>query len=324
MKKTLTTFALGSVAVGQVPAPQAEIANSRIHAKLYVPDAESGYYRAMRFDWAGVISSLDWNGHAYFGQWFTRYDPKINDAIMGPVEEFLTNDVGLGYAEAKSGESFVKIGVGALRKPSEPAYSRFNTYDIIDPGKRLVTRGSDWIEFVHELRDADGYGYVYRKKLRLSGDTLVLEHHLENTGRKTIVTSVYDHNFYMLDGQPTGPDFMVRLPFKPTAMAALNGLAEVRGKDIVYLQELQARQTVFTELKGFGPTSKDYDIRVENRKTGAGVRQTSDRPMSRLMLWSPRSTICPEAYVDMRIEPGRESSWRITYEFYQVAPPGKK
>src|ERR1035438_5190147 len=71
--------------------PTAEISNSTIHAKLYLPDATDGYYRATRFDWSGVISSLEWNGHKYFGQWFPRYDPKLHDAIMGPVEEFQTD-----------------------------------------------------------------------------------------------------------------------------------------------------------------------------------------------------------------------------------------
>jgi len=312
-------LALGSLATTQEQAPHVEIANARIHAKLYVPDDTSGYYRATRFDWAGVISSLDWNGHSYFGQWFQRYDPTLHDAIMGPVEEFS----GLGYDEAKPGDSFVRIGVGAVRKPEEPGYRRFNTYEIVDPGKRLVTRGSDWVEFIHELRDAAGYGYVYRKNLRLNGDTLVLEHHLENTGRKTIVTSVYEHDFFMLDNQPTGPDFIVRFPFNLTAVSPLNGIAEIRGRDFVYLQELQERQSLQTELTGFGPTSKDYDIRVENRKTGAGVRQTGDRPMSKINLWSPRTTVCPEAYVDLRIESGKEASWTITYEFYQVPGVGR-
>jgi hypothetical protein len=309
-------LALSQLAGAQ--SPHAEISNSRIRATLYLPDAQSGYYRGTRFDWSGVIASLEWKGHNYFGQWFERYDPKLHDAITGPVEEFLTNDAGLGYDEAKPGDSFVRIGVGAVRKPDEPGYRRFETYDIVDPGRWTVNKGSDWIEFVHELRDTSGYAYVYRKKLRLSKDTLVLEHRLKNTGRKTIASSVYEHNFFMLDNQPTGPDFVVRFPFEPRATRALNGLAETRGKDIVYLKEFERRQTVFTELEGFSGSARDYDIRVENRKTDAGVRQTGDRPMSKLLLWSAVKTVCPEAYIDLRIEPGAESAWRIAYEFYQV------
>ncbi len=298
--------------------PEATLSNSEIRASLYLPDPEAGYYRGTRFDWSGAIASLEWHGHNYFGKWFDRYDPKIHDAITGPVEEFLTNGAGLGYEEAKPGDSFVRIGVGAVRKPDEPKYRQFSTYEIVDPGKWTVTKGADWIQFVHELRDTGGYAYVYRKKLRIVRNTLVLDHELKNTGRKTIATSVYEHNFFMLDGKPTGPESVVRFAFAPRATDPLNGLAEVRGNTLVYLRQLQPRQTVATDLEGFGQTARDYDIRVENRQTGAGVRQTGDRPMSKLHLWSISTTVCPEAFIDLQIEPGKASTWRITYEFYQV------
>jgi hypothetical protein len=298
--------------------PHADISNRHIRARLYLPDPAAGYYRGTRFDWSGAIASLEWKGHNYFGQWFERHDPKSHDAITGPVEEFLSNGAGLGYDEAKAGESFVRIGVGAVRKPDEPRYRQFSTYEITDPGTWTVIKGNDWIEFVHELRDTAGYAYQYRKKVRLAGDSLVLEHRLKNTGRKAIATSVYEHNFFMLDKQPTGPDTSIQLRFVPRATASLNGLAEIRGNTVAYLQELQPRQTVQSDLEGFSPSAKDYDIRVENHRTGAGVRQTGDRAMSKLHLWSIRSTVCPEPFIDLQIEPGRESSWRITYEFYEV------
>jgi hypothetical protein len=303
-----------AIPAAQSSFPQAEISNRRVHAVFHVPDPQSGYYRATRFDWSGVIGALEWNGHSYFGQWYQRHDPTIHDAITGPVEEF----EGLGYGEAKSGESFVRIGVGEVRKPDEPSYRQFATYEIVNPGKWTITRGADWIEFVHELKGGAGYGYVYRKRVRLDADKLILEHHLKNIGSKPINTTVYDHDFFMLDGQPTGPDIVVRFPFEPKAASPLKGLAEIRGKDFVYLQELQAGQSLQTQLTGFGATAKDYDFRVENRKTGAGVRQTGDRPMSKINLWSPRTTVCPEAFIEVRVAPGRESSWRIAYEFYQV------
>ena len=312
---TLLLLALAATLV-QAPAfPQADIGNGRIQARLYLPDAEAGYYRATRFDWSGVIASLEWNGHRYFGQWFARHNPKTNDAITGPVEEFMTSP---GYDEAGPEGVFVRIGVGAVRKPAEPAYRRFATYDIVDAGTWVTNRSSDRVQFIHTLADTNGYAYVYVKTVRLASDTLVLEHDLRNTGPKPIVTSVYNHNFFVLDGQPTGPDTVVRLPFTPQLAAPPAGLVEARGNDIVYLQELQPRQSVLTEITGFGPNAGDYDIRVENRRTGAGVRITSDRPLSKLLLWSPRTTVCPEPYIDLNIAPGQEASWRTTYEFYEA------
>ena len=315
----VTGLAAG-LALFAAEAPYAEIATPAVRAKLYLPDAEQGYYRATRFDWSGVIASLEWNGHNFFGQWFPRYDPKINDAIMGPVEEFLTDGKGLGYDEAKTGESFVKIGVGAVRKPEENSFHQFNTYEITNPGKWSIKKRKDSVEFTQTLPETLGYAYTYTKVVRLAANKpeLVLEHRLRNTGSKTIESSVYEHNFYMLDGLPSGPDVVVKFPFAVHATANLNGNAETRGNELVYLRELPRGPSVFSELTGYGDTAKDYDIRVENRKAGIGVRQTSDRPLAKLVFWSFRTTACPEAYIHMRIEPGKEFTWRITYDFYKL------
>lgn len=313
----ILTLALPALAADP---PTAEIANSSIHAKLYLPDAANGYYRATRFDWSGVISSLEWKGHQYFGQWFPRYDPKLHDAIMGPVEEFQTNLSALGYDEAKPGENFVKIGVGVLKKPEEPAYRQFGTYDIVDNGKWTINRGADYVEFIQDLTGPNGYAYRYTKVVRLAKDkpVLTLEHTLRNTGKKTIENSVYEHNFYMLDGEPTGPNMVVTFPFALTAATSFRGLAEIHGSQLLYLKELQPGQTAQSELKGFGPTAADYDIRVENTRTSAAVRQRGDRPITRINFWSIRTTVCPEAYVSMKIEPGQEFKWNISYEFYEI------
>ena len=129
---------------------------------------------------------------------------------------------------------------------------------------------------------------------------------------------MYDHNFFVIDGQPSGPDFVVRFPFDVHAARDLGGLAETRGRELTYLRELEKGQSVFTELAGYGEGADDYSIAVENRKTGAGVRITGDRPLSKLVFWSIRTTVCPEAYVQMRVEPGRDFHWRIAYDFYTL------
>jgi len=300
--------------------PQAEISNGKVKATLYLPDAEKGYYRGTRFDWAGSIMNLEANGHTYFGKWFDRYDPKLHDAITGPVEEFLSGDSALGYSEAKPGERFVRIGIGALRKPDEAKFERFKTYDIVDSGKRTMKRGPDWIEFTHELTDTNGYAYLYTKRLSLTRGKpeLVIQHMLKNTGRKAIDTEVYNHNFYMLDNQTTGPDSTVRFAFPPHALAEFKGLAEMRDNELHYLAELKPGQTVFTEFTGFGTAAAQNDFRVENRKTGAGVHQRGDLPISKLIFWSIPTTVCPEAYVHLRVDPGKQTAWKIQYEFYTL------
>ena len=315
---------LAAFLAAQTPAgkpddfPQALISNGTIHATVYLPDTEKGYYRGTRFDWAGIIPSLRYEGHTYFGQWFDKYDPKTHDAVMGPVEEFGTN--ALGFHEAAPGGKFVKIGVGALKKPGDGgAYNHSTTYEIADAGTWTIRKGTDYVEFTQELTDAAGYAYVYRKTVRLAKDKpiMTLEHSLKNTGQKTIETSVYDHDFYMLDGKPTSPDLVVKFPFVVHWPGTADPLTEVEGKELHFTQEFAPGQTAQSSLGGFDPMKvSDYDVRVENRKSGAGVRQTADHPLARMNFWSIRNTVSPEAYIDLKVAPGQEATWRITYEFY--------
>lgn len=304
--------------------PQAEISNGVVTAKLYLPDPERGYYRGTRFDWSGVIHSLKTQGHEFFGVWFERYDPKLHDAITGPVEEFRSDDGGLGYGEAAPGGTFVRIGVGAVRKPEEKQYQLFKTYDIVDPGRWSVKTGRDWIEFTHTLGDANGYAYRYTKRIALAKGKpeMLIEHSLKNTGRKAIRTDQYNHNFFMFDGQPTGPDSTVRVPFELKLKAPPRGVAgEIRGNEIRYTREFQNKESFFAELEGFGPSASDYDVRLEHAKAGAGVRITGDRPLSKFIFWSIATTFCPEPYIALAVEPGKETRWTYRYSFYRI-PPG--
>src|SRR5215475_5848875 len=108
--------------------PKATLSNGEVDAIVFLPDPKDGYYRSTRFDWAGVIGCASYKGHTFWGEWFPEYDPLLNDSITGPVEEFRSQDGGLGYGEAKPGEPFVKIGVGILRKIDDSPYKFFTAY----------------------------------------------------------------------------------------------------------------------------------------------------------------------------------------------------
>jgi hypothetical protein len=310
-----------------VDAPHAEISNGLVKAELYLPNAEHGYYRGVRFDWSGVISRLDYAGHNYVGVWFPKYEPTLHDAITGPVEEFRSEDGALGYGEAKAGDMFVKIGVGVLEKPDDKPYEFTRNYRIVSTGVWVVRPHPDNVEFIQELKGVNGYAYVYSKRVRLAKNKpqLILEHTLRNTGKRVIATQVYDHDFYVIDGQPTGPAFSIRFPFRPKAMSDLKGAAEIRGNEIVYLRELEPgnKDSVATYVEGFSDDAKDNDIRVENSKAQAGVRQTGDHPIAKLYLWSVRTTVCPEAYISLNIPPKKKATWQVKYDFYTLGKSGE-
>ncbi len=332
--KTIAVASLGLL-TGVLPAadfPQVEITNGLIRAKIYLPDAKNGYYRGTRFDWSGVIFSLQHKGHEYYGPWFNRTAPNIRDfvyegpdivagpcsAVTGPADEFRP----VGWDEAKPGGTFVKIGVGALRRPDEARYDNYRVYEIADPGKRTVRQSRESIEFTQQLSDSSsGYGYTYRKTVRLIAGKpeMVLEHSLKNTGTRAIRTSVYNHNFIVLDKQQTGAGFVITVPFQIRSQRPPNReLAEIRGNQIVYLKTLEGRDVVTTPLQGFGETARDHEIRIDNAKVGAGMKIVGDRPLLSESLWSIRSVIAPEPFVSIAVEPGSEFTWKSTYSYYTL------
>ena len=315
--------------------PQTEISNGKLRVKLYLPDPKNGYYRGTRFDWSGVIASLEYEGHNYYGPWFDRSDPPVHDyifkegevvagacsAITGPVEEFHTNDAALGWDEAKVGGTFIKIGVGVLRKAGAK-YDPYTVSEIVDPGKWTVKQLPDSVEFTQELTDPpSGYGYVYRKVVRLVAGKpeMVLEHSLKNTGRRAIHSTVYNHNFLVLDKQPPGPDFSISVPFKIQATQPPDErLAKAQENRIVFAKALENEDVVEIPFRGFGDTPKDYDIRIDNPKVGAGMRIQGDRPLSFVNFWSMRNVLAMEPFIAMTIDPGGEFSWQIHYEYYSL------
>jgi hypothetical protein len=313
------------------PFPEARISNGQIRAKLYLPNAQRGFYRSTRFDWSGVIASLEYNGHQYYDPWFTGIDPSVRDfvyrdagivvsaqsASVGPAEEFQRPQ---GYSTAKPGETFVKIGVGVLRKKDDTPYSAYNTYEIVDAGKWSSRPRADAVEFSQELNDPrSGYGYAYRKTVSLSAGRaeLVIDHSLQNTGRLPLDANQYNHNFLVLDRAVTGPEFAITFPFavEPTR-APDPKLAEIRGNQIVYLKILEGEERVTFGIQGFGKEAKDYDVRVDSKRTGAGFRVTSDRAPASIGFWSIRSVISVEPFVDVTTEPGKTTTWKYVYTYY--------
>ncbi len=298
--------------------PAVQISNGLIQANLYLPNPDTGYYRGARFDWSGVISHLEYAGHSYFGVWFPHYDPTLHDAITGPVNEFRSSDGALGFGEAAPNDFFVKIGVGLLRKPDNEPYAFTRSYQIADTGKWVIRPGQDRVEFIQTLKGVRGYSYLYKKTVRLARNKpeLVLEYSLKNTGSRSIDTEVYNHDFYTIDGQPTGPDLNVRFTFAPQAQTSLGDAARIEGKEVLYTRPLQGGESVASYLTGYSQEVADNDIKVENSKTHAGVQEITDRPISKLYLWSIKSTVCPEAYIALHIPPGKTSKWQTTYRFY--------
>ncbi len=313
------TFAIMLCSYGNNKAKEivaeVNITNGLVTAKLYLPDADTGYYRGVRFDWSGLIASLEYKGHTYIDQWFDNYDPYVHESVLGPMNEFGNID----FDSAAVGDPFLKIGVGVLTRIDDRSYSISKYYTPVDLGKWSVETGANFVEFKHVLESQTGYSYVYTKTVTLTEGKpeLKMAHSLKNTGEKPINTDVYNHNFFIIDKELAGPNIQLAFNFNLEGEERSVGeVVNLQENKIVYLKEITAGYVMINDIYGFGTTAADYDFRIENLKTKAGIRVQCDRPLSRIKYWSRNTTYCPEPYIAVNAEPGREFSWEYTYSFY--------
>jgi hypothetical protein len=331
--RLLVEFALlGAVAAIAAGPPVAEISNGRISVTVYLPDPVSGFYQGTRFDWSGVVRSLEASCHSYYGPLFTKRSETVRDFIydgedivagpcsstMGPADEFRP----LGYDAAKPGETFVKIGVGMLKRTDEKVYDAYRLYPIADHGKWSVKHKGDSIEIRQILRDgSSGYGYEYRKTLRLlkGKSEMELAHSLKNIGENAIETQVYNHNFLVIDGKGPQAGTTVMLPFAVSAGRKANpDLAAIEGNEVVYKKTLAGEDVVSFPITGFGATASDHEFRVENRAVKAGMSMQGDKPLKSVSLWSIRGNVSVEPFVVVSVAPGKEFRWTSSYRYYSI------
>ncbi len=340
--------------------PSERITNGQMTATVYLPDARNGFYKTTRFDWSGAIGSLEYKGHTFYGPWFSKvndiydfgYEGPNKDvisaeftAMVGPAEEYGA----LYYADAAPGGLFVKPGIGVLKR-DDGAYNHSKTYPIVNGGTWQTRKTGNSIAFTHTVNETSiGFGYVYAKTITLTPGKpqMTIAHAMRNTGTKPINTNVYDHNFTSIDGQTTGPEIEITVPWPMTRVARGGGparagapvdpyaslavgermgtqcgqavmqqLASPQDNKLVFVRPLTGAECYQTSFSGFGADARDYDIRIEHTKTGAGVHITGDRPLSRFGFWSIRTVVAPEPYIDIAIDPGSEMTWTYTYDYY--------
>lgn len=205
-----------------------------------------------------------------------------------------------------------------LRKRDDSKYDQFRLYELVDPGTWTTQKTARSIEFTQTLTDLQsGYGYVYRKTVSLSKNEMTITHKLRNTGSKPIDTNVYNHNFLRIDGSSPGPGYTITVPFEIRSRRSPDAqLAEVRGNQIVYRKLLINQDRVFLPIEGFSTDAKDYDVRITNDRSHAGLRIIGDRPLESESLWSIRAVLALEPFVKVHAAPGEEFSWSMKYTYF--------
>ncbi|MDB5734058.1 MAG: hypothetical protein JWN16_695 [Alphaproteobacteria bacterium] len=327
----------GSVIPASVLAdlPHHDISNGVVSAKVYLP-GEGGFYRGTRFDRTGVVAHATYKGQDYGQPWFSSFSPHVRDfqwkddqvtvstvsAAVGPAEDFSP----AGYDEAGDGGSFLKIGIGIMKRDAA-AYDFVHAYPVVTEGTRGASATKNSVRLTHTLSDKkSGYGYSYVKTVRLvpGKAQMTIEHVLKNTGTKDIVSNVYCHNFLTLSptDAPGNENVAITAPFDINAEKPFApGTAAVEGKTIRYLRGVKQGESVTSPISGFGSSVSDYDFKVVNTRTGFGQRIRADQPLARINFWSIRTNVSWEPYIAIAIKPGETKRWTYTYDYFG---PGDK
>jgi len=306
-------------------APHRDISNVLMAARLATINGTTGFYRGTRFDQAGVVLSLKLNGREFYGPWFDATAPDVLDyaydaggqivagpdsATSGPVEEFAPVDF-----TPVAGSHFIKIGVGILYQPDNAPYDKYRHYKILDGGQhatRITPRSST---FIQTLNDA-GLAYTYEKTLALipGKNELDITHVLKNTGKTAIRTTVYDHNFLKLVAGNGG--VRVSFPFLVSAAKPpAPDLIRLSGNSLTYLRPMKPKERVSFFVTGFGAGPNDYDFRVTDTATGAGVRVQGDQPPTQINIFSIDRVQSVEPNIAIDLAPGAQKRWSYRYTF---------
>ena len=153
---------------------------------------------------------------------------------------------------------------------------------------------------------------------------LVLNHTLTNTGKKSINTSVYNHNFFVIDQELTGPNIKTTFPYDiyldnsaEKRVVNFDSLGIVTERSIGFNRYFKKGENVYTDaLMGFGDSPGDYQFSVINTKTGAGVKVTGDKGLEKIVYWANARTYCAEPYIRLELEPGETVNWKNEYNFF--------
>jgi hypothetical protein len=307
-----------------------------LRVMVMLVDGEQGFYRGTRFDWSGHIAQARYRGHTFFGLWRTPHDPYNFEHGVGPTDEFGIQNPP-GYEHAKSGEPFLKIGVGLLKRVDEKPYHFSAKYPVLNPGR--WTQGSlgnreSGVSFQHELISDADWGYRYAKAVQLVPDKpeFIIRRTLKNIEGNDIKTASYNHNFIRIDEELIGPSYELEL--SDELQAEVQPPAKFDGRKLTFTGAVEKPLMIYfkgepkrtskepAEQAGRAPirftARPSFDVTITNRRTGGQIVIEHQFDLSELRLWVTSTAICPEPFIKVDLGPAQSMSWTTTYRLRTV------
>lgn len=311
-------------------------------ARLDVEIAQPGtLYTGSRFDWTGYISQITLDGqHTFCAP--ESLEPGKGTGGLGLCNEFGI-ETAIGYQDARTGEAFPKLGIGLLARSDDSPYNFFKPYELIEPFPLTVETSQDRAVFTLDPLNCRGYAARLRKTISAAQNELSIHYELENTGTRALITEEYCHNFMAIDRHSIGPDYQLRLGFKPeleppgpdmrkSAPGWIQILAPKfildraaqsmmrKMADSIELKEdrLEFRaipkSAFYSRLAGFSRSGRDQ-FKLVYMPEQISISEMDDFEPMRFAVWGMAHVASAEVFKRIDLDPGQSTAWTRRYTF---------
>jgi len=254
-----------------------------------------------RFDTLGAITSIRFGGVEFCAREGLIDEFNIQAPLSPP-----------GYDDAKPGDPFLKIGVGELVRPDEKIYKFHHPYDIRKIAPAVIKRRKNEIELKQRFRTENGWGYEYRKIIRINPEDAVLEiiYFLKNTGTHVINAEQYNHNWFNFGGKDVDESYTLEHSF-PIGNHIPQWFKMQEGR--INLSKKITRAHYYPSDASV-PADANR-IKLSHSGTGRSVTASGDFAATRFSLYVDQAAVCPEVFAQSTLKPGASEKWTRRYEF---------
>jgi len=234
-----------------------------------------------------------------------------------------------GYNEGKSGDPFLKIGVGILRRDAG-AYNFSTSYPVIERARTTAAWQQDRAHFVQTLAgNANGYSCYLEEEVIVKNDRLILSYLLRNTGSKPFTTEQYLHDFLCFSGRPVGPNVRLSFPYEFTTnpavtpwqpsgrirsiLAAATPVYVRIANSIEFMDKASSVPKIWI-YKPQGYAGPEL-CAIEHAETQQRVVIETSIPAAYVGIWTTDYQVSPEQFLQVTLVPGEEARFSRTYTF---------
>jgi len=281
-------------------SPHLMLRSPRVAAWVARPGGASAFYDGRRFETAGAVGFLAFDGVPVVG-----WGGPVNGGLtLGLIGEFVDP------IPIPGSDHVAKVGVGILRggDPRDPErVARFTWVEEPGPDPTVLT-------LQQVVRLDHGFAYRLSKSVALETGGLRIRYRIENTGSVTWRTRHYTHNFLAPGGMAAGAGLVIRFPHpieRFVQSAKLNLGASLEQSEIRFAQpERPDAASLRVDLAGAGlPT----EVTIWNPHRGVGIRVETDWEPRFYRVFATWNEVCPEPYFEIDLAPGESASWSLGY-----------